>query len=99
MVVSVTGPARGGDGGGSRRGADPGSGTRVPFGAMDYVPLLFLGLAVVGGAIVLRSMIRLKRAAVGALEAARQLDDQLESLRTRTQAADEVPPQDQPPPG
>lgn len=48
---------------------------------MEYVPLLFLGLVVVGGAVILRSMIRLKAAAVEALEAARQLDDQLESLR------------------
>lgn len=65
---------------------------------MDYVPLLFLGLVVVGGAIVLRSMIRLKRAAVEALEAARQLDQQLESLRNQTRDGDPTPP-DVPPPG
>ncbi|CAN5773355.1 hypothetical protein BH24ACT2_BH24ACT2_03100 [soil metagenome] len=76
---------------------------------MDYVPLLLLGLVVVGGAIVLRSMIRLKRAAVEALEAARQLDDQLASLRNQTQGSktqgpqtqgdDPDPPGDDPPPG
>lgn len=55
---------------------------------MDFVPLLFLGLVVVGGAIVLRSMIRLKRAAVQALEAARQLEGQLESLRKQTPGED-----------
>jgi len=71
---------------------------------MDYVPLLLLGLVVVGGAIVLRSMIRLKRAAVEALEAARQLDDQLASLRSQTQGSqtqgdDPDPPGDDPPPG
>ena len=65
---------------------------------MDYVPLLFLALVVVGGAIVLRSMIRLKRAAVEALEAARQLDHQLESLRLQTQGDDSAPPRGQPPP-
>jgi len=76
---------------------------------MDYVPLLLLGLVVVGGAIVLRSMIRLKRAAVEALEAARQLDDQLASLRNQTQGSqtqgsqtqgdDPDPPGNDPPPG
>lgn len=48
---------------------------------MEVLPLVFLALAVVGGAIVLRSMIRLKRAAVQTLEAARQLDEGLQSLR------------------
>ncbi|MBA3956269.1 MAG: hypothetical protein H0X58_06360 [Acidimicrobiia bacterium] len=64
---------------------------------MDYVPLLLLGLVVVGGAIVLRSMIRLKRAAVEALEAARQLDDQLASLRNQTQGPQTQGPQTQGP--
>ena len=60
---------------------------------MDYVPLLFLGLVVVGGAIVLRSLITLKKAAVEALEAARELESSLESLRKH------VPRGDAPPPG
>ncbi len=65
---------------------------------MDYVPLLLLGLVVVGGAIVLRSMIRLKRAAVEALVAARQLDDQLQSLRIRNEHQTPPAPNDTPPP-
>jgi hypothetical protein len=65
---------------------------------MDYVPLLLLGLVVVGGAIVLRSMIRLKRAAVEALVAARQLDDQLQSLRIRNEHQAPPAPNDTPPP-
>lgn len=59
---------------------------------MDYVPLLFLGLVVVGGAIVLRSLIRLKKAAVQALEAARQLESSLESLRKQAPGGDAAPP-------
>lgn len=59
---------------------------------MDYVPLLFLGLVVVGGAIVLRSLIRLKKAAVEALEAARQLESSLESLRKQAPEGDAAPP-------
>lgn len=50
------------------------------------MPLLFLGLVVVGGAVVLRSMMRLKRAAVAALEAARDLDDRLQSLQAQTES-------------
>ena len=58
---------------------------------MDYVPLLFLGLVVVGGAIVLRSLIRLKKAAVEALEAARQLESSLESLRKQAPGGEANP--------
>ena len=60
---------------------------------MDYVPLLFLGLVVVGGAIVLRSLIRLKKAAVEALEAARQLESSLESLRKQAPGGATAPPE------
>lgn len=59
---------------------------------MDYVPLLFLGLVVVGGAIVLRSLIRLKKAAVEALEAARELESSLESLRKHAPGGEAAPP-------
>ena len=61
---------------------------------MDLLPLVFLGLAVVGGAIVLRSMIRLKRAAVQTLEAARQLDEGLAALRERIQLEQPASPGD-----
>jgi lipid-A-disaccharide synthase-like uncharacterized protein len=68
--------------------------------SVEYVPLLFLALVVVGGAVVLRSMIRLKRAAVEALEVSRQLDEQLQSLRieTRPPGQDPSPPSDTDPP-
>ena len=59
---------------------------------MDYVPFLFLGLVVVGGAIVLRSLIRLKKAAAEALEAARQLESSLDSLRKQAPGDDTAPP-------
>lgn len=67
---------------------------------MEYVPLLFLALVVVGGAVVLRSMIRLKRAAVEALEVSRQLDEQLQTLRieSRPPGQDPSPPRDTNPP-
>lgn len=61
---------------------------------MDLLPLVFLGLAVVGGGIVLRSMIRLKRAAVQTLEAARQLDEGLASLRERIDLEQRTAPGD-----
>ncbi len=66
---------------------------------MEYLPLLFLGLVVVGGAVILRSMIRLKQAAVEALEASRRLDEQLQELRIKNEGQAPPFPNDKPPPG
>lgn len=65
---------------------------------MDALPLVFLALVVVGGAIVLRSMMRLKKAAVEALDAAKDLDVRLQSLQTQTESQAEALRGDRPPP-
>jgi hypothetical protein len=67
---------------------------------VDAFPLVLLALVVVGGAIVFRSMVRLKRAAVGALQAAKDLEARLAALKAQTDAQAEALGRDRPsPPG
>ncbi len=49
--------------------------------SVDSVPLLILAVVVVGGIVVFAYLRRLKRAAVQALEAARQVQASMESYR------------------
>ncbi len=49
--------------------------------SVDYAPLLILAVVVVGGIVVFAYLRRLKRAAVQALEAARQVQASMESYR------------------
>lgn len=65
---------------------------------MDAFPLVLLALVVVGGAIVFRSMVRLKRAAVEALHAAKDLEVRLAALKAQTEAQAEALGQERPPP-
>ena len=68
---------------------------------MDYLPLALFAIVLVGALIVLRYLVRLKKAAVRTLEEVRRLDAQLQSLKSRDLAGAEEPPAhpDGPPPG
>lgn len=67
---------------------------------MDYLPLALFAIVLVGALIVLRYLVRLKKAAVRTLEEVRRVDAQLQSLRSRYAAGAEEPPAhpDGPPP-
>lgn len=67
---------------------------------MDYLQLALLAIVVLGGLIVLRYLVRLKKAAVRALEEVRRVDAQLQSLQRRSVPGAEERPAgpDGPPP-
>lgn len=67
---------------------------------MDYLPLVLFAIVLVGALIVLRYLVRLKKAAVRALEEVRRVDAQLQSLQRRTApgADEQRPGPDGPPP-